>query len=50
MGGVGGIGLQERKNFDLFNDNFVQNYKQEMQSKNNENMNIINSIFGNPGG
>ncbi|CDW85942.1 UNKNOWN [Stylonychia lemnae] len=45
-GAPGGIGL-EKKPFDLFSDNFVQNYGQ--QNKNNENMNIINSIFGNAG-
>eukprot|EP00347_Sterkiella_histriomuscorum_P023688 403333731 len=40
------LNLGEKKQFDLFSDNFVQNYGQQQQ-KNNENMNIINSIFGN---
>ena len=38
----------EKKNFDLFNENFVSNYH-NAQQKNNENLNIINSIFGNAG-
>ena len=39
---------QEKKTFDLFNDNFIQNYHNP-SVKNNENLNIINSIFGNAG-
>lgn len=35
----------DKKHFDLFSDNFIQGFQQ--QAKNNENLNIINSIFGN---
>jgi hypothetical protein len=39
----------EKRPNNLFDDAFVKNYKDMQMAKNNENMNIINSIFGNPG-
>ncbi len=45
-------GNAEKKSsqFDLFSDDFVKNYKEMAAQKNNENLNIINSIFGNNNG
>lgn len=36
----------DRRQNNLFNDDFVKQYKDIQVTKNNENLNIINSIFG----
>lgn len=43
------VNQMDKKPFDLFNQDFIQNYKEINIRENNENLNIINSIFGNNG-